>query len=110
MNDLLSVGIVYWTEVERISVLTIVWMRAIIHESLLESNFGTESFVITNRPRIAIDLMHVFGKNSKNATLFNHFRILSCNRLDNLEIFHRDEWLHTFSILPFNNSPFVQVD
>lgn len=50
MDYFLSIGIVYGREIERVAVLAVIDMWTVVHESLLKTNLGTESFVITNGP------------------------------------------------------------
>jgi hypothetical protein len=46
----LLVGVENRAEVEREGVLTVINMRSVVHEGLLESNIATKSVIITNRP------------------------------------------------------------
>jgi hypothetical protein len=50
MDDFLFFRIENWAEVEREGILRIIHVRAVVHESLLQTNVITESVVITNCP------------------------------------------------------------
>jgi hypothetical protein len=51
VNDLLGLCVVDGTEVQRESILGVINVRAIVHESLLQPDPSTETFVETNCPR-----------------------------------------------------------
>jgi hypothetical protein len=50
VDDFVGVCVEDGTKVERVCVLTVVLVGSIVHESLLETDSGAESFVIANRP------------------------------------------------------------
>jgi hypothetical protein len=50
VDDLLGVGVEDGTEVERVGVLAVIHMWAVVHESLLEANSTSESLVEANCP------------------------------------------------------------
>jgi hypothetical protein len=106
VNDFLGVGVVDRAEVERVCVLAVIWMWAIVHESLLKTDFGTEALVVANRPcylmsvkpihsccrilTVAIHFVHVFWWDADQSALLNNLEIFPHNRLYDLQIFHRD--------------------
>ena len=50
VDDLMAVGVEDGTEVERVGVLRIVWVRAVVHEGLLEANLVAEAGVVADCP------------------------------------------------------------
>ena len=104
MNNLLSICVEDRGEIQRKSVLAVIHMRTIVHQSLLQTDLIAESLIETNRPgcayqpksrclrvkalTVTIDLEHVFLGNTNNAALFNDLWILSNHMLNNLKILH----------------------
>jgi hypothetical protein len=106
VNNFLSIGVENRAKVERVTVLTVIHMWAVVHEGLLETNIGSESLVVANCPcyvrsvsitpamisalTITIDFVHILRGDSNDTTLLNHFWIFSNDRLHDLEVFHGD--------------------
>jgi hypothetical protein len=108
VDDLLGVGVEDGAEVEGEAVLAVVDVRAVVHESLLKANVAAKTLVISNGPRckqfkldegeirrarvltIAVDFVHILGRNANDATLLDDLGVFPADALDNLEIFHRN--------------------
>lgn len=127
VDNLAGLNVIDWAEVQRVSVLQVIDVGPVIHESLLESRAIGESFVVAaigisscshrskwsalrlflrdlpNGPRVAVDFVHVFRRNAQHATLLNDLGILPHNIFDGFEIFHGDSRIDTFGLFPANN-------
>lgn len=110
VDDLFLVRVINRAEVERIRVLRVVNMRSVVHECLLKSDAVAKSFIIADCPRVAVDLVHVLGWNSKNTTLLDDSRILAHNLFDSVQILCRDQGLDIRRMLPLENFLVVEVD
>jgi hypothetical protein len=90
VDDLLCVCIENRAEVQRIRVLAVIGMRAVIHQSLLETNVASKSLVVTDSPWIAVYFMHVLRWDTDDSTLLDDLGICTDNFLDGVQVLHGD--------------------
>ena len=105
----LGVGVEYRAEVQRVCVLRIVLVRAVVHQSLLQADFATEPLVVSNSPGVAVDLVHILSWDADQTALLDDFRIFSHDRFHDLQIFHSDQRLDALCELPREELAFIQV-
>lgn len=90
VDDFLCVCVEDRAEVQRVCVLAVIGMRAVVHQSLLETDVASKSLVVTDGPRVAIYFMHVLRWNTDDSTLLNDLRIRTDNFLDSVQVLHGD--------------------
>lgn len=89
-NDLLLVGVEDGAEVERVLVLAVVELGAVVHEGLLEADAAAEALVISDGPGVAEHLVHVLLLDAANDALFDDLGVFAADVLDELELLHCD--------------------
>lgn len=110
VNDLLLVCVENRAKIQRIRILGVIDVRAIVHQRLLKSDGVAESLVVANGPGIAVDLVHLFRRNANQTTLLDDSGVFAHDVFDDLEVFHGDQRLDTWGLLPFDRFPLCEVD
>lgn len=75
VDNLVLVTVVDGAKVQRILILAVVDVRSEVHQRLLEPHVAAKSLVVANRPRIAINLVHLISRNPTKFALLNHIWI-----------------------------------
>jgi hypothetical protein len=109
-NNLLLNRVPDGAEVQRVLVLAVVDVRAEVHQSLLKSNVAAESLIVTNGPRITVDLVHLIAGNTANNTLLDDLGVDSASVLDSGKLFDSDNGLGTVSLLPLGDARPRKID
>lgn len=70
-DNFLLAGIVDGIEVQRVLVLAVIDLGSEVHQTLDHPGAGTESRVMSDGPRLGVDLFHLVLGNTADATLFD---------------------------------------
>ncbi|KAH3677830.1 hypothetical protein OGATHE_000484 [Ogataea polymorpha] len=85
-NHLLLLRVDDRTEVERVRVLRVVLVGSVVHKSLLQSLARSPSFVVANGPWIAVNLVHLVSRDSRQNTLLDDRRVISDDFLGGTQV------------------------
>lgn len=110
MDDFLQVAVVYRAEIQRVGVLRIIHVWTVVHQGLLQAHSVAEALVVADGPWVAVDFVHVRGRDAEETALLDHARVLATDVLDDLQVFHGDQRLDVGRVLPLNDFGFVEVD
>lgn len=110
MDDFLQVAVVYRAEIQRVGVLRIIHVWTVVHQGLLQAHGVAEALIVADGPWVAVDFVHVGGRNAEETALFDHAWVLAADVLDDLEVFHGNQRLYIGRVLPLDDFGFVEVD
>lgn len=110
VDDGLGVGAVDGAEVEGVGVLGVVWVWAVVHQRLLQSDVATEALIVSNGPWVAVDLVHVLWWNTNDTALLNDARVRPDSGLHSVQVLHCDDWLDTWGVLPLGELLRIKVN
>lgn len=110
VDDFSLVRVVDGAEIQRIRVLRVVWVRAVVHQCLLQSDAGPKSLIVPNGPGVAVDLVHFLGGDTDQATLLDNLGVFAHDLLHGVEVFHGDQRLHSRRLRPADDLALREVD
>lgn len=128
VDDLLRFDVENGAEIEWVSVLQVIDAGSVVHQGLLKSGAVGVAFIVafesvslafvlnygicmhTNGPRIAVNLVHVFGRNAKNTTLLDDLGILPHDLLHDHQIFHGDTRVNALRLVPSDDGLLSDID
>ncbi len=93
--DLLQVHVHNRAEIERMRKVRIVLVVPVVHQCLLEPSAGPPSLIIPNSPRLAVNVIHLVSRHSRDHTLLNHVCIVSDHILRVDQVLNRQDRLHS---------------
>lgn len=85
-NDGLLDGIPDGAEIQGILILTVVHFWSVVDQCLLQAPVATEPFVISERPGVTVDLVHVLLRDAADDALLYDLGVLSKDLLDRREL------------------------
>lgn len=89
-DNLLLSGVPDGAEVQRVLVLAVVDIGAVVHQSLLKTHAASESLVVADRPGVAVDLVHLIRGNAANTALLDDLGVDTAGVLNSRELLNGD--------------------